>query len=66
MGVGKCVTKGNPKSDLDLDSGFVKMSTKKEFLAKTKQPLTQHSLFLALYADKFVSLIVHCNVQNIF
>ena len=25
MGVGKCVTKENPKSDLDLDLGFVKI-----------------------------------------
>ena len=24
MGVGKCVSKENPKSDLDLDLGFVK------------------------------------------
>ena len=26
VGVGKCVTKENPKSDLDLDLGFVKRS----------------------------------------
>ena len=26
VGVGKCVTKENPKSDLDLDLGFVNKS----------------------------------------
>ena len=42
VGVGKCVTKENPKSDLNLDLGFVNIANKFSTSTDTYREINSH------------------------
>ena len=61
MGVGKCVTKENPKSDLDLDLGFVKSikTISPELIAS--QACIVITVFIQLFSRVVVEVGLGCD-----
>ena len=62
MGVGKCVTRENPKPDLDLDLGFVKKKKNGERMNPMQYDQTVQKLDIA-YFEK--CLLDYCRSQQI-